>query len=147
MISPPTRSKALPAFVFGGLASTRLVRTFVHFLSFFALACFALGQEEAAKSLVSELKGKSFLRKGEVVEVILNGAPLEDDHLAALLSFRSLTDLSLENTRAGDKGMAQLSKLPKLEWLNLYRTWVGDEGARHLAKSQSLRMSPLERQT
>ncbi|MGE4550356.1 MAG: hypothetical protein AAEJ57_03125, partial [Opitutales bacterium] len=119
------------------------MRTFGKLLIFAALALYAGADEESAKRRVTELGGKTFVRKGEVVEVVLNGAPVEDKGLAALLAFPALTDLSLENTRAGDADMAHLAKLPKLEWLNLYRTWVGDLGARSLAQSKSLRMLPI----
>ena len=98
--------------------------------------------QETATQKVSALGGRLFHKKGEVVEVVLNGATFKSGGLNFLSDFPQLTDLSLEKTSASDKDMLVVAKLPRLEWLNLYRTQVGDEGARHLSRSKSLKLLP-----
>ena len=95
--------------------------------TFFVSAVFSLTQLNGSEQKVKALGGRLFHKKGEVVEVVLNGAGLKPGGLKFLAGFRQLTDLSLEKTSADDEDMAVVAKLPNLEWLNLYRTRVGDE--------------------
>ncbi|MFP6899628.1 MAG: hypothetical protein VCA36_01715, partial [Opitutales bacterium] len=74
------------------------MNTFAQTLIFAAFAYCASADEEATKQRLAELGGKTFVRKGQVVEVVLNKTQVEDKDLAALLAFPELTDLSLENT-------------------------------------------------
>ena len=93
--------------------------------TFFVSAVFSLAKLNGSEQKVKALGGRLFHKKGEVVEVVLNGAGLKPGGLKFLADFRQLTDLSLEKTSADDEDMAVVAKLPNLEWLNLYRTQVG----------------------
>ena len=108
----------------------------------FTSAAFAFAQLKSSEQKVADMGGRLFHKKGEVVEVVLNGASFKSGELKFLADFPHLTDLSLEKTSASEQDMVVVAKLPKLEWLNLYRTQVGDEGARHLSQSQSLQLLP-----
>ena len=79
-------------------------------------------KEKNAQQKIADLGGRLFHKKGEVVEVVLNGTSFKSGELKFLTDFPHLTDLSLEKTSARDQDMAIVAKLPKLEWLNLYRT-------------------------
>jgi len=98
--------------------------------------------QKDAQQKVTDLGGRLFHKKSEVVEVVLNGAVFKSGELKFLADFPQITDLSLEKTSASDEDMVVVAKLPKLEWLNLYRTKIGDEGARHLSQSKSLQLLP-----
>ena len=101
---------------------------FLFLQAWFASAVFSFAHLNGPEQKVKALGGRLFHKKGEVVEVVLNGASFKRGELTFLADFPELTDLSLEKTSAGDEDMTIIAKLPKLEWLNLYRTEVGDEG-------------------
>ena len=68
----------------------------------FVSAVFSLTQLNGSEQKVKALGGRLFHKKGEVVEVVLNGAGFKPGGLKFLADFRQLTDLSLENTSADD---------------------------------------------
>ena len=65
--------------------------------------------------------GGVFTKGGVVAEINLNRSKISDDQLKLVAGFEHLTDLSLEQTKIGDTGLAHLTGLAKLEWLNLYK--------------------------
>ena len=84
------------------------------------------------------------LKSGRVSEVNLNGnEKVTDETLGLVSSFSALTDLSLESTKVGDRGVARLAELRRLEWLNLYRTKVTDAALKTLSGIPSLTHLPL----
>ena len=85
-------------------------------LRFFCLPAFlsivfTFAHLNGSERQVSALGGKLFHKKGEVVEVVLNGASLKSGELTFLADFPHLTDLSLEKTSVRDEDMAVVAKL------------------------------------
>ena len=62
--------------------------------TFFVSAVFSLTQLNGSEQKVKALGGRLFHKKGEVVEVVLNGAGLKPGGLKFLAGFRQLTDYS-----------------------------------------------------
>ena len=60
--------------------------------------------------------GGVFTKGGVVAEINLNRSKISDDQLKLVAGFEHLTDLSLEQTKIGDTGLAHLTGLAKLEW-------------------------------
>jgi len=113
-------------------------------LSVSAVALYG-GEQGAAKRLRA-MGAHVFLdpETGEIREVSLNGNPAVDDATLALVGrFADLTDLSVEETAVGDRGLERLTGLEELEWLNLYRTGVSDAGLETLGAMPSLTHLPL----
>ena len=106
-------------------------------------SAFSFADEKKVIQQIYDLGGKIFSMQGQVVEIVLNRTKAKAPIQKFPIHFPHLTDLSLEQTEAGDMDMIDLAKLFKLEWLNLYRTRVGDEGARHLSRSKSLKHLPI----
>ena len=71
-------------------------------------------KEKNAQQKVTDLGGRLFHKKSEVVEVVLNGASFKSGELKFLANFPQLTDLSLEKTSASDEDMVVVAKLPNL---------------------------------
>jgi len=87
--------------------------------------------------------GKTFFKRGALVEVHLNDGKFLPGELSVLESCQEITDLSLEGTQLNEQDLLTLAKLPKLEWLNLYQTKIGDTGTRILSQSKSIKLLPL----
>lgn len=102
--------------------------------------------EVRASKELRALGGSVFLdlKSGHVSEVNLNGnEKVVDETLRLISSFSELTDLSLESTNVGDRGVAHLAELRRLEWLNLYRTKITDAALETLSGIPSLTHLPI----
>ena len=77
---------------------------------------------------------------GDIVELDLHGAGIDDATLPSFDAFTELTKLKLSDNRLTDAALASLERLPKLESLNLYANpGVTDAGLRVLARIASLK--------
>jgi hypothetical protein len=82
--------------------------------------------------------------EGHIVEVTLEGRPVDDASLALLRSFPKLRSLDLAQTRITDRGLRDLATLSSLEHLDLSGDpGVTDAGLDHLAALPRLQMLVL----
>jgi len=105
----------------------------------------SISEQEAAKK-IRQLGGNAFLnlKTKRIKDINLNhNAQATDETMKLVARCREITDLSLENTRVGDDGMAAIEGLPKLEWLNLFQTEITDESAPSLATLPNLQHLPI----
>lgn len=77
---------------------------------------------------------------GEIVDLNLANAALDDAGLAAIGALPAVTHLRLAHNRLGDGAVASLAALPRLIYLNLYGNGgITDAGLAQLGDSASLR--------
>ena len=103
----------------------------------------SFAQSKAIQETIANWGGKTFFKRGALVEVHLNEAKFLPGELSILSSYEEITDLSLEGTQLSEEDLTTLAQLPKLEWLNLYQTKIGNTGARILSQSKSIKLLPL----
>ena len=104
---------------------------------------YSFAQNKIIKEKVESWGGRTFFKRGVLVEVHLNKAKFLPGELSILKSCQEITDLSLERTQVSEEDLVSISNMPKLAWLNLYLTKIGDSGARILSRSKSIRLLPL----
>ena len=81
---------------------------------FLILPLCSSAQSKAIQETIANWGGKTFFKRGALVEVHLNEAKFLPGELSILSSSEEITDLSLEGTQLGEEDLTSLAQLPKL---------------------------------